>query len=187
MPLPGSGTISLQDIEDEFGGAGSISISEYYGAAAGVPGSGTISFSDFYGTSAGVIQVTSPVAASHTVSGAITSAGIVFQTDGGLDEVGPGAADFTAHNSGEYWSAEPASGIGASYDVRCASISSGSWDFAAAATGTWVNMGTQRLWRIQVTAMESPASQSITASFEIRPAGGGATLDTFTFNGFASN
>lgn len=57
MALPNSGPISLQDIEDEFGGTGSISISEYYGAASGVPASGTISISDFYGTSAGFAPV----------------------------------------------------------------------------------------------------------------------------------
>lgn len=58
MALPTSGPLSLQDIEDEFGGTGSISISEYYGAATGVPASGTISISDFYGTSAGFPPVT---------------------------------------------------------------------------------------------------------------------------------
>jgi hypothetical protein len=51
MTLQTSGPISLQDIEDEFGGTGSISISEYYGVDDGVPSSGAISFSDFYGTS----------------------------------------------------------------------------------------------------------------------------------------
>ena len=55
--LPNSGSISLQDIEDEFGGTGSISISEYYGADTGVPGSGTISISDFYGTASGLPPV----------------------------------------------------------------------------------------------------------------------------------
>ena len=51
MALPSSGALSLNDIQDEFGGSNPISISEYYGADTGVPGSGTISVSDFYGTS----------------------------------------------------------------------------------------------------------------------------------------
>ena len=50
MPVP-SGTASLQDIQDEFGGSHPIAISEYYGAAAGVPASGTISINDFRGKS----------------------------------------------------------------------------------------------------------------------------------------
>lgn len=51
MTLPASGAISLNDIQTEFGGTNPISISEYYGAASGVPASGAISLSDFYGKS----------------------------------------------------------------------------------------------------------------------------------------
>lgn len=58
MALQSSGLITLQDIEDEFGGTGAISLSEYYSAASGVPASGTISLSDFYGKS-NVIVLTS--------------------------------------------------------------------------------------------------------------------------------
>jgi hypothetical protein len=49
MVLPASGQLSLLDIQGEFGGSAPISLSEYYGAAPGVPGSGQISISDFYG------------------------------------------------------------------------------------------------------------------------------------------
>lgn len=51
MALQSSGAISLLNVQTEFGGANPISISEYYGVDAGVPGSGTISLSDFYGKS----------------------------------------------------------------------------------------------------------------------------------------
>lgn len=57
MALQSSGAISLQDIEDEFGGTGSISLSEYYRNGTyvtsnntSVPTSGTIDMADFYGT-----------------------------------------------------------------------------------------------------------------------------------------
>lgn len=50
MALQSSGAISLLDIATEFGGSTPHSISEYYGAASGVPSSGQISFDDFYGT-----------------------------------------------------------------------------------------------------------------------------------------
>ncbi|GGD03489.1 hypothetical protein GTQ45_02010 [Pyruvatibacter mobilis] len=53
MALQSSGPISLSQIAGEFGGAAPHSLSEYYGAAPGVPGSGVIKFSDFYGKSAG--------------------------------------------------------------------------------------------------------------------------------------
>tara|TARA_R110001632_G_scaffold69446_2_gene162476 strand:- start:414 stop:1409 length:996 start_codon:yes stop_codon:yes gene_type:complete len=56
MAIQSSGLITLQDIEDEFGGTGSISLSEYYRNGAyvtsnntSVPTSGAISLSNFYG------------------------------------------------------------------------------------------------------------------------------------------
>lgn len=52
MALQTSGAISLLDIQNEFGGSNPISLSEYYGAADGIPASGTISISQFYGKSA---------------------------------------------------------------------------------------------------------------------------------------
>jgi len=52
MVLQSSGEISLYNIQSEFGGTTPISISEYYGAASGIPTSGQISISQFYGKSA---------------------------------------------------------------------------------------------------------------------------------------
>ena len=57
MALQTSGAISLSDIQTEFGGSNPISLSEYYGAAAGIPASGAISISDFYGAAA-YIEIT---------------------------------------------------------------------------------------------------------------------------------
>ena len=55
MALQTSGAISLLNVQDEFGGSSPIAISEYYGAAAGVPASGTIAMDDFYGTSSAFV------------------------------------------------------------------------------------------------------------------------------------
>lgn len=63
MALPSSGSISLLDIQTEFGGSAPIGINEYYAGGAyvpsgttgtygAVPSSGQISLSNFYGTSA---------------------------------------------------------------------------------------------------------------------------------------
>ena len=49
MAVVSSGQITLQNIQDEFGGSHPISISEYYGSDT-VPASGQISLNDFYGT-----------------------------------------------------------------------------------------------------------------------------------------
>ena len=51
MALQTSGAISIADIATEFGGSAPHSLSEYYGAASGVPTSGAISISHFYGKS----------------------------------------------------------------------------------------------------------------------------------------
>ena len=52
MALQSSGAISLANIAAEFGGSAPHSLSEYYGAASGIPSSGAIDFADFYGKSA---------------------------------------------------------------------------------------------------------------------------------------
>lgn len=52
MALQSSGQIKLSEIATEFGGTAPHSLSEYYGAASGVPSSGEIKLgADFYGTS----------------------------------------------------------------------------------------------------------------------------------------
>jgi len=47
-----TGTISLSDVQNVFGGTNPIGINEYYGVASGIPASGTISLQDFQGASA---------------------------------------------------------------------------------------------------------------------------------------
>ena len=64
MVLQSSGAISLYNIQTEFGGSTPISMSEYYGAASGIPSSGAISFSNFYGKSAPSSGPPTPVASS---------------------------------------------------------------------------------------------------------------------------
>lgn len=54
MALQSSGSISLADIASEFGGSAPHSLSEYYGAASGIPSSGQISISQFYGKSSSI-------------------------------------------------------------------------------------------------------------------------------------
>ena len=58
MAIQGSGTISMQDLINEFGGSGAVSLSDYYRGGglvpdiaqnSGVPTSGAIKLSDFYG------------------------------------------------------------------------------------------------------------------------------------------
>tara|TARA_B110000503_G_scaffold66842_1_gene104870 strand:- start:2914 stop:3462 length:549 start_codon:yes stop_codon:yes gene_type:complete len=62
MALPGSGTISINNIRNEFGASGSPDMAEYYRGGArvswnnvNVPTSGTISLSNFYGAQNGYL------------------------------------------------------------------------------------------------------------------------------------
>ena len=75
MAIQASGAITLQDIQDEFGGSHPISLSEYYGSDT-VPASGEISLSDFYGTqSAFSFNVTTGIDGASTLSTLATAAG----------------------------------------------------------------------------------------------------------------
>ena len=77
MALPTSGTLTLADIQTEFGGSNPIGLSEYYaggsyvpagtsGTNGAVPSSGTISISDFYGTGVQRTVTVSPTSQSAT-------------------------------------------------------------------------------------------------------------------------
>ena len=61
MALPNSGSISLADIQTEFGGSNPIGLNEYYRNGSyvtpnntNIPTSGLIDFNDFYGPAASV-------------------------------------------------------------------------------------------------------------------------------------
>src|SRR6056297_1571662 len=51
MALQSTGPLSLGEIGAEFGGTPPLSLSSYYGAAAGIPASGPLALSAFYGAS----------------------------------------------------------------------------------------------------------------------------------------
>ncbi len=56
MGIPLTGDITMADIAAEFGGSTPHSLSEYYGAALGIPSSGAISMDTFRGKSSGTIN-----------------------------------------------------------------------------------------------------------------------------------
>lgn len=137
--------------------------------------------------SVGSVVVNGPLVSLQEILGLLTNSGVSFQTDGGVDNVGPLTSDKTAFASGEWWDGEPDAGVGSRFDVRCASISVGSWFVQAASVGAWVQISSERIWRVNVTTMNAPDVSQCIASFEMRPTGGGPTLATFTVNATASN
>lgn len=75
MALQTSGTMSLDDIQDEFGGSNPIAINEYYKGGSKVPSttannsiptSGEISFDDFYGGSDTTSSSSEPTSSSSS-------------------------------------------------------------------------------------------------------------------------
>jgi hypothetical protein len=70
MALQSSGAISILDIANEFGGSTPHGLSEYYGAAPGIPTTGIIDISDFYGASASTSSSTATLTPDHDNSNA---------------------------------------------------------------------------------------------------------------------
>lgn len=80
MALQSSGTITLAQIQTEFGGSNPISLSEYYRGGSlvpdtatnsGIPTSGAIALNDFYGAAAGSNDLTITIGNSGSVYGYI--------------------------------------------------------------------------------------------------------------------
>lgn len=67
MPLQTSGPISLSNVGSEFQNSAPYSMSEFYGAAAGIPTGGAIRLGNFYGATAGKIDyITIPASQTGT-------------------------------------------------------------------------------------------------------------------------
>lgn len=105
MALPGSGAISLSQLQAEFGGSDSISISEYYRSPNGlttsnntnVPLSGAISLSQFYGATNAPPYSGSMRKSSGQVTGIFgTGYGYAYGSGGDMSPVTHAGATFTS-------------------------------------------------------------------------------------------
>ena len=139
------------------------------------------------GAGGGGMVVVTNLSSNQINPGGLCTAGFAFNAAGSIDEIGPAATNLTPVHPGEWWSDEPDVGIGANYDIRCVSLNSGTWDFQAATVGTWIDLSANRTWRDLVTAMQSPAVESVSGNFAIRPNGGGADLATFIASASVEN
>lgn len=106
MSVP-TGTASLSDIQSEFGGSNPISLSEYYGAASGIPASGTISIDDFRGKQNVLVLTSDTFTSSITLSandingsgaawvgvsgGGGGGGGVIYASSSGFGATGSGA------------------------------------------------------------------------------------------------
>ena len=167
MTLPASGALALSDIQTEFGGSNPISISEYYGAAAGVPSSGAISFSDFYGTSSFTLEFSAASYTNHGIhaTGGTASAAILISNTGavtGSKTSSPSGLGSTASGT---WATPVAAGNGDDYEIR-ATLNSGSTPTGT--LGTWLALTSNRQWSISSTGAAGLVTCNLT--LEIRDA-----------------
>jgi hypothetical protein len=104
MSLPSSGSISLNDIQTEFGGSNPISINEYYaggiyvpsgtsGTQGSLPSSGQISFDKFYGTNLpnvlSVLQTINVAGGAGAGSINVPGAKYAIATPNNIDAIAP--------------------------------------------------------------------------------------------------
>ena len=135
----------------------------------------------------GAMVVLDGHSSNHFDFAVLCVAGFTFNLDGSIDDQGPGNLDLSQVDPGTWWSDEPDAIIGNSYDVRCASLVSGTWSVQAATVGTWIQMSANRNWRSRVIGMSSPDIRSCNGIFEVRATGVGVALDSAQYNTFAEN
>lgn len=172
MALPASGTISLSQIQTEFGGSNPASLSEYYAADTGVPASGTIKFSDFYGTSAASITLGNLYIVSDIQNGGGEAfAEIKFESDGDIIT--------TTNTSGGSdvgdW-INPKASASSSYEIKATYTDAPDLINAtfSGTLNTWLNLGTNRSW--SMTMPDDGGVDGAGLQIEIRL--GSTVLDT---------
>lgn len=137
---------------------------------AGVPQSGTINLLQLLGASGAAPIVVNIIGASvngFTISPADATAGYQLNSSGAEQQFTQSGT--TTINT---WLS---SGSAASYDVM-ATLNSGALT-GGSATGVWLNLASTRNWSVQRTS-NTPGSNSANLTIQIRPAGGGATIDS---------
>lgn len=175
MTLQASGSISLSDIRGEFGGSTPDTLSEYYRGGglvpdtatnAGIPTSGSIALSDFYGAANLTAEFDKvSYSASHSVQAPNTAIATLSIANNGIISASPSGIGGNYENQGELTESD--------FDIRLVTISG--TVSSGSAVDTWLNLGTTRSWTVTRSAI---GSKSFSGTFEIRPAGGGSTIDT---------
>ena len=109
------------------------------------------------------------VAGTHQCRVRFKSDGETTQVDDTTEQGGAG---------GEWWSLEPVTGIGSSYEVRALSSGKvGTWSGTAAADNTWITINIDRTWHVESTA---PTTKTTSATFEVGPDGVESADDSAT-------
>ena len=168
--------------------AGASDISNRYQAIGSGTPRGNTGFKDGATDIAQIFRDINDPLTEVTLSGAtvthdsigLCTAGIWFNADGTTDRNVGGVPQQI--NSSTDWII-PNSDADSTYEVRVTNKTGDAWDSSPIADGSWINLGTNRLWYIQVNGGTKTAS----CTFEIRK-DGGAVIDsaTYTFNAIST-
>lgn len=154
MALPGSGQISLGDVQTEFGGTNPAKLSEYYSAAAGVPASGTIRLSDFHGTSASyLLAVTNKSFSDTSAWPTDVTNGVRIRTNGNVEE-----NDTGIYSVRDQWMG--AGGTASNYQVK-ATATAGASNVSGNSLGVWHSLSGSKGWNVVQTGA-GPKTASLT-------------------------
>lgn len=189
MALPSSGSISLLDIQTEFGGSAPIGINEYYaggayvpagtvgypgGISTPIPSSGTISFSNFYGATkiSTVIRLDTAFYDSMTLN--VTTVGVRVGANGTFYSRTQGV-----YNT-EYDWCTPTTDA-ANYEIYASSAE-------GTATGdaflTWLSLSTTRSW-VVIDGQDDGEPVTDTLTLSIRKIGTTSPVTSATISLYA--
>ena len=166
MALPGSGAISLSEIQTEFTGSNPISISEYYRGVGvtdnntGVPTSGAISLANFYGA---VRQFAFTIGSNLSTPQNLRTLAIAAGWDGAAPVVATNSAIISSNTTGS-----PALTINGSFPAGVTLLN----------TGTIVGMGGAGNGGVGGISLTASVAISINNSGTLAGGGGGGGYGT---------
>jgi hypothetical protein len=193
MPLPASGTLTLDMLAAEFGGAAPHSLNEYYRSGglvpntalnAGVPTSGAIALSNFYGAGAATANIVVP----STWNVSINALG--SPTGGGAGRLslsnfgGNAGRSYKGTSTGEQfveiepWGS-PIAAAHAGIQIRL-TVTSGALSTSHSFNGTWLTMGST-LYYVQNTPGSMIGVSTASGILEFRNAASLVVLGTSNF------
>jgi len=125
---------------------------------------------------------------SNHDAGSLSICSVTFNTDGSMSVARNGGGD-TLPAADNWWTDNPETDVGDDYEVAFTAWDGGSVWSTGAAINVWTALTSDVGWSCRVIAKASPDTQAANnVTFEIRPAGGGSSLDTITgCNHSASN
>jgi hypothetical protein len=111
-----------------------------------------------------------------------TTCGVMFATDGEMWEINSATSNLQIQS--QWWTREPVTGIGSSYEVRALSTGKvGAWDTSPGADDTWFTISSDREWNVTQSIV---GDNNAAATFEVGEDGVESALDSAVIDCTAS-